>query len=76
MLFRSADGKSVLATVRIEPGPDVRGVFITPVKLVAVDPKGNPFQTRRPEVVTSPNQPQRMLTLPAEAELLVFGKVE
>ena len=76
LLGQKADGKSVMATVRIEPGPEVRGVFITPLKLVAVDPQGQPFQTRRPEPALSPGQPPRMLTLAAEAELLVFGKVE
>lgn len=76
LVSQKADGKSVMATVRIEPGPDVKGVFITSVKLVAVDAEGKPFQTRRPEPATTPGQPQRMLTLPAEAELLVFGKVE
>ncbi len=76
LVSQKADGRSVLATVRIEPGPEVKGVFLTPVKLVALDPQGRPFQTQRPEPALSPDQPRRMLTLPAEAELLVFGKVE
>lgn len=75
LVGQKADGKSVLATVRIEPGPDVKGVFMTPVRLFAVDPQGRPFQTQRPEP-TSPGQPARMLTLPSQADLLVFGKVE
>lgn len=76
LVSQKADGRSVMATVRLEPGPDVQGVFVTSVKLVAVDAEGKPFQTRRPEPPTSPGQAPRMLTLPAEAELLVFGKVE
>ena len=75
LVGQKADGRSVLATVRIEPGPGVKGVFITPVRLVAVDPRGQPFQTQRPEQA-EPGKPARMLTLPAQADLLVFGKVE
>ena len=75
LVGQKADGKSVLATVRIEPGPEVKGVFITPVRLLAVDPQGRPFQTQRPEPAAA-GQPARMLTLPSQADLLVFGKVE
>ena len=75
LVGQKADGKSVLATVRIEPGPEVKGVFMTPVRLLAVDPQGRPFQTQRPEPA-APGQPARMLTLPSQADLLVFGKVE
>lgn len=75
LVTQKADGRSVLATVRIEPGPEVTGVFLTPVRLVATDPQGRPYQTQRPEP-GAPGQPARMLTLPAQADLLVFGKVE
>ena len=75
LVGQKADGKSVLATIKLQPNADVRGVFIVPVRLTAIDAQGRPFMTQRPEP-PKPGQPTRMMTLPAEADLLVYGKVE
>ena len=75
LVGQKADGKSVLATIKLQPNAEVRGVFIVPVRLTAIDAQGRPFMTQRPEP-PKPGQPTRMMTLPAEADLLVYGKVE
>lgn len=75
LVDQKSDGKSVLATIRLQPSAEVRGVFMVPVRLQALDARGQPYFTQRPEQ-TTPGQPPRVLTLPAEADLLVYGKVE
>ena len=75
LIGQKTDGNSVLATIRLQPAADVRGVFMVPVHLTALDARGQPYLTQRPDAA-QPGQPPRMLTLPAEADLLVYGKVE
>jgi len=75
LVSQKADGSSVLATIRLQPVGEMRGVFMIPIVLKAVDTRGEPYFTQRPETA-APGQPARVLTLPAEAELLVYGKVE
>ncbi len=76
LVGQRADGKSVMATIRLEPNASVRGVFLIGVQLSAADAKGRPYFTQRPEPAATPGAPPRVLTLPAEAEVLVYGKVE
>jgi hypothetical protein len=65
-----------MVTLRIEPGPDVHGVFLTPVRLVAVDALGNAVFVRKPGGAPGSGDPTESRKVPAEAQLLVFGKVE
>jgi hypothetical protein len=76
LVSQRSDGSSVMATIRIEPGPDVRGVFLTPVKIVATDPEGRPLHVRKPGGAPGSGDPTESRKVPAEAQLLVFGKVE
>jgi len=76
LVSQRADGASVMATIRIEPGPDVRGVFLTPLRIVAVDAQGNPMHVRKPGGAPGSGDPTEPRKVPADARLLVFGKVE
>ena len=64
-----------MVTIRLTPSKNVTGVFMTPVHLVAADANGQPYMTQRPEAGT-PGQPAKITTLPAEVDVLVYGKVE
>lgn len=75
LVGQKADGSSLMVTIRLKPSKDVSGVFMTPVRLFAVDEKGQPYITQRPEAGL-PGQPAKILTLPSETDLLVYGKVE
>ena len=75
LVGQRADGSSLLVTIRLTPGKEVTGVFMTPVHLVAVDSNGQPYMTQRPEP-GAPGQPPKINTLPAEVDLLVYGKVQ
>jgi hypothetical protein len=75
LVGQKSDGASLMVTIRLKPGPKVAGVFMTPVRLVAVDAQGRHYMTQRPEA-TLPGQPPKILTLPSETDLLVYGKVE
>ena len=75
LVGQRADGSSLLVTIRLTPGKEVKGVFMTPVHLVAADANGQPYMTQRPEAGT-PGQPPKITTLPAEVDVLVYGKVE
>lgn len=70
-----ADGSSVMAVVKLTPAPGVRGVFMVPVRLSAVDAQGRPYQIQRPEPASPGAQP-RVVTLPSTADLLVYGVVD
>jgi hypothetical protein len=76
LVSQQSDGSSVMVTIRIEPGPDVRGVFLTPLKIVAIDPEGRPLHVRKPGGAPGSGDPTESRKVPAEAQLLVFGKVE
>jgi hypothetical protein len=76
LVSQRADGSSVMATIRIEPGPDVRGVFLTPLRIVAVDAQGGSLFVRKPGGAPGSGDPSPPRKVPAEAQLLVFGKVE
>ena len=75
LVGQRADGSSLLVTIRLTPGKEVKGVFMTPVHLVAADANGQPYMTQRPEAGT-PGQPPKITTLPAEVDVLVYGKLE
>ncbi len=75
LVGQRADGSSLLVTIRLTPGKDVAGVFMTTVHLVAADANGQPYMTQRPNAAT-PGQPPKITTLPAEVDLLVYGKVQ
>ena len=75
LIGQRADGSSLMVTIRLTPGKNVTGVFMTPVHLVAVDSNGQPYMTQRPEP-GAPGQPPKINTLPAEVDLLVYGKVQ
>ena len=75
LVGQRADGSSLMVTILLTPGKDVKGVFMTPVHLVAADANGQPYMTQRPEPV-APGQPPKINTLPAEVDLLVYGKVQ
>ena len=75
LVGQRADGSSLMVTIRLTPGKEVKGVFMTPVHLVAADANGQPYMTQRPEAGT-PGQPPKITTLPAEVDVLVYGKVE
>jgi hypothetical protein len=64
-----------MGVVKITPAPGVRGVFLIPVRLSAVDAQGRPYQIQRPEPA-APGAPPRVVTLPSSADLLVYGVVE
>jgi hypothetical protein len=76
LVSQKSDGSSALATIRIEPGPEVRGVFLTPLRIVAIDPEGRPLHVRKPGGAPGSGDPTESRKVPAEAQLLVFGKVE
>lgn len=76
VVSQRSDGTSTMVTLRIEPGPDVHGVFLTPVRLVAVDALGNAVFVRKPGGAPGSGDPTESRKVPAEAQLLVFGKVE
>jgi len=48
---------------------------MTPVHLVAADASGQPYMTQRQEP-GPPGQPPKVGALPAEVDVLVYGKVE
>jgi hypothetical protein len=75
LIGQRADGSSLLVTIRLTPGKEVKGVFMTTVHLIAADANGQPYMTQRPEA-GAPGQPPKITTLPAEVDLLVYGKVE
>ena len=75
LVGQRADGSSLMVTIRLTPGKEVKGVFMTPVHLVAADANGQPYMTQRPEA-GAPGQPPKITTLPAEVDVLVYGKVE
>jgi hypothetical protein len=75
LIGQRADGSSLLVTIRLTPGKEVKGVFMTAVHLIAADANGQPYMTQRPEA-GAPGQPPKITTLPAEVDLLVYGKVE
>jgi hypothetical protein len=75
LVGQRADGSSLLVTIRLTPGKEVKGVFMTTVLLIAADANGQPYMTQRPEA-GAPGQPPKITTLPAEVDLLVYGKVE
>ncbi len=75
LVGQRADGSSLMVTIRLTPGKDVNGVFLTPVHLVAADANGQPYMTQRPEAGAA-GQPPKITTLPAEVDVLVYGKVE
>ena len=75
LVGQRADGSSLLVTIRLTPGKEVKGVFMTAVHLIAADANGQPYMTQRPEA-GAPGQPPKITTLPAEVDLLVYGKVE
>jgi hypothetical protein len=54
----------------------VHGVFLTPVRLTAVDALGNVVFVRKPGGAPGSGDPTESRKVPAEAQLLVFGKVE
>jgi len=70
-----SDGSSVVGVIRLTPREDVRGFFLIPVRLSAVDAEGRPYQVQRPEPA-APGEMPRMVTLPSSADLLVYGVVE
>lgn len=76
IVSQRTDGAAAMVTLRIEPGPDVRGVFLTPVRIVAVDALGNTVFVRKPGGAPGSGDPTESRKVPAEAQLLVFGKVE
>jgi hypothetical protein len=75
LVGQRADGSSLLVTIRLTPGKEVKGVFMTAVHLIAADANGQPYMTQKPET-GAPGQPPKVITLPAEVDLLVYGKVE
>ncbi len=75
LVGQRANGSSLMVTIRLTPGKEVKGVFMTPVHLVAIDSNGQPYMTQRTEPV-APGQPPKINTLPAEVDVLVYGKVE
>ena len=75
LIGQRADGSSLLVTIRLTPGKEVKGVFMTAVHLIAADANGQPYMTQRPEA-GAPGQPPKITTLPAEVDLLVYGQVE
>jgi hypothetical protein len=75
LLDQKADGSAVMARVRLEPLAGTSGVFLIPVRLRGVTPEGTPYMVQRPEP-TQPGAPPRMQTMPAEADVMVYGKVE
>jgi len=75
LVGQRADGSSLMVTIRLTPGKEVKGVFMTPVHLVAADANGQPYMTQRPEAGAA-GQPPKITTLPAEVDVLVYGKVE
>ena len=75
LVGQRADGSTLLVTIRLTPGKEVKGVFMTAVHLIAADANGQPYMTQRPEA-GAPGQPPKITTLPAEVDLLVYGKVE
>ena len=76
IVAQRSDGASTMVTLRIEPGPEVRGVFLTPVRLTAIDALGNVVFLRKPGGAPDSGDPTESRKVPAEAQLLVFGKVE
>jgi len=76
IVSQRSDGASTMVTLRIEPGPEVRGVFLTPVRLTAIDALGNVVFLRKPGGAPGSGDPTESRKVPAEAQLLVFGKVE
>ena len=76
IVSQRSDGASTMVTLRIEPGPDVRGVFLTPLRLTAVDALGNAVFVRKPGGAPGSGDPTEPRKVPADAQLLVFGKVE
>ena len=75
LVGQRADGSSLMVTIRLTPGKEVKGVFMTPVHLVAADANGQPYMTQKPEA-GAPGQPPKITRLPAEVDVLVYGKVE
>jgi hypothetical protein len=75
LIDQRADGSSVMGVVRLTPAAGVKGVFLIPVRLTAVDSQGRPYQIQRPEPA-APGAPPRAITLPSTADLLVYGVVE
>ena len=75
LVGQRADGSSLMVTIRLTPSKEVQGVFMTPVHLVAADANGQPYMTQKPEA-GPPGQPPKITTLPAEVDVLVYGKVE
>jgi hypothetical protein len=76
LVSQQSDGSITMATIRIEPGPEVRGVFLTPVRITATDPEGRPLHVRKPGGAPGSGDPTEPRKVAAEAQLLVFGKVE
>ena len=75
LVEQRADGASVMGVVKLTPKADMRGVFLIPVRLTAVDAQGRAYQVQRPEPAP-PGTTPRLLTLPSTAELMVYGTVE
>ncbi|MGA1266494.1 MAG: DUF1573 domain-containing protein [Phycisphaerales bacterium] len=75
LLDQRADGSAVMARVRLEPVAGTSGVFLIPVRLRGVTPEGRPYMVQRPEPA-QPGSPARMQSMPAEADVMVYGKVE
>ena len=75
LIGQRADGSSLLVTIRLTPGKEVKGVFMTAVHLIAADANGQSYMTQKPEA-GAPGQPPKVTTLPAEVDLLVYGKVQ
>jgi hypothetical protein len=76
LVSQRSDGSSTLATIRIEPGPEIHGVFLTPLRIVGIDAEGRPLHVRKPGGAPGSGDPTEPRKVPAEAQLLVFGKVE
>jgi len=75
LLDQKADGSAVMVRVGLEPAAGTSGVFLIPVRLRGVTPDGKPYMVQRPEP-SQPGAPPRMQTMPAEADVMVYGKVE